>query len=175
MHSIGIYSASNESFQKTLKYLGYILLFIPFGMFCQNIDFTTKASKNKIVIGETTNVKLEFKFPSSQLIDSVEFQLANGGDSIGNNWELWEKSSVEKSSYENENGEFFISFSQNFTIANFDSGSYTFPPSVAYFNSKKLFSNSLNFIVTLDDIDEKASIIKVNQLQISVPFFNNRM
>ena len=104
MHSIGIYSASNESFQKTLKYLGYILLFIPFGMFCQNIDFTTKASKNKIVIGETTNVKLEFKFPSSQLIDSVEFQLANGGDSIGNNWELWEKSSVEKSSYENENG-----------------------------------------------------------------------
>jgi len=165
LHSIGIYSASNESFQKTLKYLGYILLFIPFGMFCQNIDFTTKASKNKIVIGETTNVKLEFKFPSSQLIDSVEFQLANGGDSIGNNWELWEKSSVEKSSYENENGEFFISFSQNFTIANFDSGSYTLPPSVAYFNSKKLFSNSLNFIVTLDEIDEKASIKEIKPIR----------
>ena len=63
-----------------MKNLTYILLFIPFGIFSQDIDFTSKASKNKIVIGEPTTVTLEFKFPASQLIDSVEFQLASSED-----------------------------------------------------------------------------------------------
>ena len=69
-----------------MKNLAYILLIIPFGIFSQNIDFTAKASKNKIVVGEPATVALEFKFPASQLIDSVEFQLASSGDSLGNNW-----------------------------------------------------------------------------------------
>ena len=77
---------------KTLKNLAYILLFIPFGILSQNIDFTAKASKNKIVIGEPSTITLEFKFPANQLIDSVEFQLSSSGDSLGNNWELWDKS-----------------------------------------------------------------------------------
>jgi hypothetical protein len=139
-----------------LKNLTYILLFIPFGIFSQNIDFTAKASKNKILLGEPATVTLEFKFPASQLIDSVEFQLASSGDSLGNNWELWGKSILEKRSYQKDNGEFFVSYTQDFTIANFDSGSYTFPPSIAFFNSNKLFSNSLEFTIELDKIDEKA-------------------
>ena len=121
-----------------MKNLTYILLFIPLGIFSQNIDFTAKASKNKIIIGEPTTVTLEFKFPASQLIDSVEFQLANSTDTLGNNWELWGKSILEKNSYQEDNGAFFVSFTQDFTIANFDTGSYTFPPSIALFNSNKL-------------------------------------
>ena len=79
-----------------MKNLAYILLFIPFGILSQNIDFTAKASKNKIVIGEPSTITLEFKFPANQLIDSVEFQLSSSGDSLGNNWELWDKSILEK-------------------------------------------------------------------------------
>ena len=82
------------------------MLFIPLGIFSQNIDFTAKASKNKIIIGEPTTVTLEFKFPASQLIDSVEFQLANSTDTLGNNWELWGKSILEKNSYQEDNGAF---------------------------------------------------------------------
>ena len=55
-----------------------------------------KHPKNKIVIGEPTTVTLEFKFPANQLIDSVEFQLASSRDTLGNNWELWGKSILEK-------------------------------------------------------------------------------
>ena len=109
--------------------------------------------------GSNAVVTLEnFKFPANQLIDSIEFQLSSSGDSLGNNWELWDKSILEKNSYQEDNGEFFVSFTQDFTIANFDTGSFTFPPSIAFFNSKKLFSNSLEFTIKLDEIDEKASI-----------------
>ena len=148
------------------------MLFIPFGIFSQNIDFTAKASKNKIVIGETATVTLEFKFPASQLIDSVEFQLASSGDSLGNNWELWGKSIKEKNSYQEDNGEFFVSFRQDFTIANFDTGSYTFPPSIAFFNSNKLFSNSLEFIIELDKIDEKSFIKNIKPIkEVSIAWY----
>lgn len=155
-----------------MKNLAYILLIIPFGIFSQNIDFTAKASKNKIVVGEPATVALEFKFPASQLIDSVEFQLASSGDSLGNNWELWEKSIVEKNSYQGDNGEFFVSFTQDFTIANFDTGSYTFPPSIAFFNSDKLFSNSLEFTIELDEIDEKAFIKNIKPIkEVSIVWY----
>ena len=148
------------------------MLLIPFGIFSQNIDFTAKASKNKIVIGETAIVTLEFKFPASQLIDSVEFQLASSGDSLGNNWELWGKSIKEKNSYQEDNGEFFVSFTQDFTIANFDTGSYTFPPSIAFFNSNKLFSNSLQFIIEMDKIDEKSFIKNIKPIkEVSIAWY----
>tara|TARA_B110000977_G_scaffold41348_1_gene55658 strand:+ start:3519 stop:4490 length:972 start_codon:yes stop_codon:yes gene_type:complete len=148
-----------------LKNIAYILLFIPLGIFCQNNNFTAKSSKNKIAIGEPTTVTLEFKSPASQLIDSVEFQLASNGDTLGNNWELWNKSTLEKNTYTEENGEFIIAFSQNFTIANFDSGSYVFPPSIVQFNSGKLFSNSLEFLVELDEIDEKSFIKNIKPIK----------
>ena len=148
------------------------MLFIPFSIFSQNIDFNAKASKNKIVLGEPATVTLEFKFPASQLIDSVEFQLASSGDSLGNNWELWGKSILEKKSYQKDNGEFFVSYTQNFTIANFDSGNYTFPPSIAFFNSNKLFSNSLEFTIELDKIDEKAFIKNIKPIkEVSIAWY----
>jgi hypothetical protein len=155
-----------------LKNLTYILLLIPFGIFSQNIDFTAKSSKNKIVLGEPATVTLEFKFPASQLIDSVEFQLASSGDSLGNNWELWGKSILEKNSYQKDNGEFFVSYTQDFTIANFDSGNYTFPPSIAFFKSNKLFSNSLEFTIELDKIDEKAFIKNIKPIkEVSIAWY----
>jgi hypothetical protein len=155
-----------------LKNLTYILLLIPFGIFSQNIDFTAKSSKNKIVLGEPATVTLEFKFPASQLIDSVEFQLASSGDSLGNNWELWGKSILEKRSYQKDNGEFFVSYTQDFTIANFDSGNYTFPPSIAFFKSNKLFSNSLEFTIELDKIDEKAFIKNIKPIkEVSIAWY----
>jgi hypothetical protein len=155
-----------------LKKLTYILLLIPFGIFSQNIDFSAKASKNKIVIGEPATVTLEFKFPASQLIDSVEFQLSSSGDSLGNNWELWGKSILEKNSYQEDNGEFFVSFTQDFTIANFDTGSYTFPPSIAFFSSNKLFSNSLEFIIEMGKIDEKAFIKNIKPIkEVSIAWY----
>lgn len=148
------------------------MLFIPFSIFSQNIDFNAKASKNKIVLGEPATVTLEFKFPASQLIDSVEFQLASSGDSLGNNWELWGKSILEKKSYQKDNGEFFVSYTQDFTIANFDSGNYTFPPSIAFFNSNKLFSNSLEFTIELDKIDEKAFIKNIKPIkEVSIAWY----
>ena len=155
-----------------MKNLVFILLFIPFGIFSQNIDFKATASKNKIVIGEPATVTLEFKFPASQLIDSVEFQLSSSGDSLGNNWELWGKSILEKKSFQEDNGEFFVSFTQDFTIANFDTGSYTFPPSIAFFNSNKLFSNSLVFTIELDQIDEKAFIKNIKPIkEVSISWY----
>ena len=148
------------------------MLFIPFSIFSQNIDFNAKASKNKIVLGEPATVTLEFKFPANQLIDSVEFQLASSGDSLGNNWELWGKSILEKKSYQKDNGEFFVSYTQDFTIANFDSGNYTFPPSIAFFNSNKLFSNSLEFTIELDKIDEKAFIKNIKPIkEVSIAWY----
>ena len=148
------------------------MLFIPFGIFSQNIDFTAKASKNKIVLGEPATVTLEFKFPASQLIDSVRFQLASSGDSLGNNWELWGKSILKKNSYQKDNGEFFVSYTQDFTIANFDTGSYSFPPSIAFFNSNKLLSNSLEFTIELDQIDEKAFIKNIKPIkEVSISWY----
>ena len=91
---------------------------------------------------------------------------------MGNNWELWGKSILEKNSYQEDNGAFFVSFTQDFTIANFDTGSYIFPPSIAFFNSNKLFSNSLEFTIKLDQIDEKAFIKNIKPIkEVSISWY----
>ena len=136
-----------------------ILFLSPIIFYSQDYIFTATPSKNKLYIGEPTNIKVSLKLPADKIVDSIYFKLANTNDTLGNNWELWNQSTQTKKSYKDQNDNYFINYEQEFTIANFDTGRFEFPPIVAQADTTSYYSNSLLFLIQLEDI-EKNSFIK---------------
>ena len=148
-----------------MRKLIIILLLNPFLFFSQEPKFELKSSKNKLIVGEPTELQFKLKVSASTLIDSVSFELSEIGDTMGNNWELWDKGDLKKSSEQGEDGNYEIIYSQKYIIANFDTGQFIFPPCLAVFDSNKIFSNSLIFNVKLEEIDEKSFIKDIKPIE----------
>ena len=85
---------------------------------------------------------MKLKVSASTLVDSVSFELSEIGNTMGNNWELWDKGDLKKSSEQGEDGNYEIIYSQKYIIANFDTGQFIFPPCLAVFDSNKSFGLS---------------------------------
>ena len=62
----------------------------------QIINFKATAPKNILVIGEPIEINLSLNLGTNQIFDTVFFKLSELGDSLGNNWELWDKSNIKK-------------------------------------------------------------------------------
>ena len=149
-----------------------ILLFIPFLLVSQEAKFEIKSNKINLIVGEPTELQLKLKVSANSLIDSVNFELSEIGDTMGNNWELWDKGDLEKSSEQEEDGNYSITYSQKYILANFDTGQFVFPPCIAVFDSNKIFSNSLVFTVKLEEIDEKNFIKNIKPIkEISISWY----
>ena len=58
-----------------------------------------------------------------------------------------------------------MTFFKKITIANFDTGQFVFPPSLAFADTNKTYSNSLLFTVKLEEIDEKAFIKDIKPIK----------
>ena len=139
-------------------------MILPFFGKSQIINFKATAP-NILVIGEPVEINLSLNLGTDQIFDTVFFKLSELGDSLGNNWELWDKSNIKKSSSQDANGNYYMTFSQKITIANFDTGQFVFPPSLAFADTNKTYSNSLLFTVKLEEIDEKAFIKDIKPIK----------
>ena len=148
----------------------YILFILPLSFIAQEIDFKANASKINIIVGEPTTIEAKFKLPANKVIDSLYFKLSGNGDTLGNNWELWGKSPIKKSSNQSEN-DYFIEYLQEFTIANFDTGKYEFPPVIAVADTTLYYSNSILLNVQLQQIDNNASIKKIKPIKETTIFW----
>ena len=148
-----------------MKKIIFIFLILPFIGKSQIINFKATAPKNILVIGEPVEINLSLNLGTNQIFDTVFFKLSELGDSLGNNWELWDKSNIKKSSSQDANGNYYMTFSQKITIANFDTGQFVFPPSLAFADTNKTYSNSLLFTVKLEEIDEKAFIKDIKPIK----------
>ena len=148
-----------------MKKIIFIFLILPFIGKSQIINFKATAPKNILVIGEPIEINLSLNLGTNQIFDTVFFKLSELGDSLGNNWELWDKSNIKKSSSQDANGNYYMTFSQKITIANFDTGQFVFPPSLAFADTNKTYSNSLLFTVKLEEIDEKAFIKDIKPIK----------
>ena len=93
-----------------------ILLFIPFLLVSQEAKFEIKSNKINLIVGEPIELQLKLKVSANSLIDSVNFELSEIGDTMGNNWELWDKGDLEKSSEQEEDGNYSITYSQNIPL-----------------------------------------------------------
>ena len=142
-----------------------ISLLVPSLLFSQDAKFEIKSSKNNLKVGEPTELQLKLKVSANRLIDSVNFELSEIGDTMGNNWELWDKGDLEKSSEQAEDGNYLITYTQKYTIANFDTGQFVFPPCIAVYDSNKIFSNSIVFTIKLEEIDEKNFIKNIKPIK----------
>ena len=142
-----------------------ILLLVPSLLFSQDAKFEIKSSKNNLKVGEPTELQLKLKVSANRLIDSVNFELSEIGDTMGNNWELWDKGNLKKSSEQGEDGNYLITYTQKYTIANFDTGQFVFPPCIAVYDSNKIFSNSIVFTIKLEEIDEKNFIKNIKPIK----------
>ena len=147
-----------------MRHLLYILFIVPISLFSQEIDFKVNTTKSSIIVGEPTTIKAKLKVPANQLIDSLIFKLAGNGDTLRNNWEIWGKSPIKKTSNQSEN-DYFIEYQQDFTVANFDTGKYEFPPIIALADTSTYYSNSLLFHVQLQQIDNNASIRNIKPIK----------
>ena len=142
-----------------------ISLLVPSLLFSQDANFEIKSSNNNLKVGEPTELQLKLKVSANRLIDSVNFELSEIGDTMGNNWELWDKGDLEKSSEQGEDGNYLITYTQKYTIANFDTGQFVFPPCIAVYDSNKIFSNSIVFTINLEEIDEKNFIKNIKPIK----------
>ena len=148
-----------------MKKIIFIFLILPFIGKSQIINFKATAPKNILVIGEPIEINLSLNLGTNQIFDTVFFKLSELGDSLGNNWELWDKSNIKKSSSQDANGNYYMTFSQKIIIANFDTGQFVFPPLLALADTNKTYSNSLLFTVKLEEIDEKAFIKDIKPIK----------
>ena len=142
-----------------------ISVLVPSFLFSQDAKFEVKSSKNNLKVGEPTELQLKLKVSANRLIDSVNFELSEIGDTMGNNWELWDKGDLEKSAEQVEDGNYLITYTQKYTIANFDTGQFIFPPCIAVYDSNKIFSNSIVFTIKLEEIDEKNFIKNIKPIK----------
>lgn len=148
-----------------MKKIIFIFLILPFIGKTQIVNFKATAPKNILVIGEPIEINLSLNLGANQIFDTVFFKLSELGDSLGNNWELWDKSNIKKSSSQDANGNYYMTFSQKITIANFDTGQFVFPPSLAFADTNKTYSNSLLFTIKLEEIDENAFIKDIKPIK----------
>ena len=95
-----------------MKKIIFIFLILPFIGKSQIINFKATAPKNILVIGEPVEINLSLNLGTNQIFDTVFFKLSELGDSLGNNWELWDKSNIKKSSSQDANGNYYMTFSQ---------------------------------------------------------------
>ena len=132
-----------------------ILLFPLFGV-TQKFDVT--ASKTDLLIGEPTVLKLNFSASANNKFDSVFFEINEKDGRLGNNWEIWNKSPISKTTREDEKGNFITYFSQEIELANFDTGKFEFPPLLALANEEKYFSEAILFNIKLEETSESDDI-----------------
>ena len=135
-----------------------ILILIPISFKSQTFNFQSISKKKKLTVGEAVEIDLKLTIPADKIYDTVYFKLSENGDSLMDNWELWNKSKLQKSSIENETGNFLITYSQKISVANFDTGQFVFPSALAFVDSTIAYSNPIEFSVSLYEIDEKSSI-----------------
>ena len=132
----------------------FILILLPFLSFAQDPDFSISSPKDIYNIGEPITLLLNLNIPADELIDSVYFKLSGNGDSLGNNWEIWDTSPIDKSTSLNENNNYVTNYTQEIVIANFDTGKFELPPAVAHLDSSNIYSNSLPFTIQLAKTEE---------------------
>lgn len=150
----------------------FIFLFSPLWLFSQELNFSTESSKNNLLVGEPTVIKATINIPASKVIDSISFRLPRFNDSLGNNWELWNISDLKNTSFQTPNNDYFIKYQQEFTVANFDTGKFEFPPAIAFINGEEYYSNPLLFNIQLQEIDPNASIKNLKPIkEISVSWW----
>ena len=132
-----------------------LILLLPFSILAQEFEFKANTPKNEIFVGEPTLVDLKLKIPANYSVDTVYFEFSKNRDSTDNNWELWETSSIDKKTLDGNDNNYFVEYSQQYTIATFDSGHYEFPPVIAFVDTAMYQSNSLQFSVKLQPTNEK--------------------
>ena len=132
-----------------------ILLFPLFGV---TQKFDVNASKTDLLIGEPTVLKLNFSASANNKFDSVFFEINETDGRLGNNWEIWNKSPISKTTREDEKGNFITYFSQEIELANFDTGKFEFPPLLALANEEKYFSEAILFNIKLEETSESDEI-----------------
>ena len=132
----------------------FIFILLPFLSFAQDPDFSISSPKEIYNIGEPITLLLNLNIPADELIDSVYFKLSGNGDSLGNNWEIWDTSPIDKSTSLNENNNYVTNYTQEIVIANFDTGKFELPPAVAHLDSSNIYSNSLPFTIQLAETED---------------------
>jgi len=148
-----------------LRIFFYISLFFPFIILSQDYEFKATTTNNNLHVGESTQIDVTLNIPASKVVDTIYFELSGKNDSLGNNWELWGKTNLKTKSIQNSNNDYFIQHHQQFTIANFDTGKFEFPPIIAKFNSDTLLSNPILFTIQFKSIDQNASIKNIKPIK----------
>ena len=148
-----------------MRALIYILLLLPFSIIAQNLNCSAKANKTDLLVGEPAQINVSFNIPANEKIDTVYFKLAGNNDTLGNNWELWNSENITKKSFQDSENNYFIQYSKQFTIANFDTGKFEFPPIIAVFNDDTSYTNTILFNIQLKAIDQTTPIKSIKPIK----------
>ncbi|MDG2344207.1 MAG: hypothetical protein P8L23_06485 [Flavobacteriales bacterium] len=153
---------------------GIVLAILLFPLIGFTQKFDVSASKTDLLIGEPTVLKLNFSASANNRFDSVFFEINETDGRLVNNWEIWNKSPISKTTKEDEKGNFITYFSQEIELANFDTGKVEFPPLLALADEKKYFSQAILFNIKLEETSESDEIKPLKPIkQIKITWFDH--
>ena len=150
-----------------MKYLlKIILIFIYISSFSQEVKFTIEADTNSLLIGEPCYINIKLEAPASISKNDIIFPKLFDIDTLNNNWEIWNIDSIIISNNINSKGDYFTTYSQKVTLANFDTGKVELLPLSALIYESLILSNNLIYNIYTTTLDNSQNIKSIKDIKL---------
>jgi len=150
-----------------MKYLLNILfIFFCISSFSQEVKFTIEADTNSLLIGEPCYINIKLEVPSSISKNDIIFPKLIDIDTLSNNWEIWNLDSIIISSDIDNKGNYFTTYSQKVTLANFDTGKIELLPLSALIYDSLILSNNLIYNISATRLDNSENIKSIKDIKL---------
>ena len=150
-----------------MKYLLNILfIFFCISSFSQEVKFTIEADTNSLLIGEPCYINIKLEVPSSISKNDIIFPKLIDIDTLSNNWEIWNLDSIIISSDIDNKGNYFTTYSQKVTLANFDTGKIELFPLSALIYDSLILSNNLIYNISATRLDNSENIKSIKDIKL---------
>jgi len=150
-----------------MKYLlKIILIFIYISSFSQEVKFTIEADTNSLLIGEPCYINIKLEAPASISKNDIIFPKLFDIDTLNNNWEIWNIDSIIISNNINSKGDYFTTYSQKVTLANFDTGKVELLPLSALIYDSLILSNNLIYNIYTTTLDNSQNIKSIKDIKL---------
>ena len=159
-----------------MKYLlKIILIFICISSFSQEVKFTIEADTNSLLIGEPCYINIKLEAPASISKNDIIFPKLFDIDTLNNNWEIWNIDSIIISNNINSKGDYFTTYSQKVTLANFDTGKVELLPLSALIYDSLILSNNLIYNIYTTTLDDSGNIKNIKDIKLDPLTFSDKL
>ena len=144
-----------------LTYLSVLCSVLSIG---QDYSFSLISSENKLIVGSTAIVTLNIEY-NHQNDKRVSWPVITDSTKLGNGVEIWDIQAPEKHTDSDDEGNISKFYSQEFTIACFDTGLVELGPISFFQNDTEFESNKLTLLVEYENTDPNGDLKDIQSIE----------